>query len=90
MQARTGFNPKSIGTIIRNLIIVIMTVMTSQKKGKRHFAPSLLSYLAYVNVPRWYVLVAGRIDDACSARARPARKIGIIFKTEENINSSPS
>lgn len=33
-------------------------------------------------LPKWYVLVAGKTNDACSARARPALKMGIICITK--------
>lgn len=34
----------------------------------------------YNSLPRWYVFVAGKIDEAWSARARPALSIGTIYK----------
>ena len=48
-------------------------------------------------LPRWYVLVAGKIDDAYSIRARPALRIGttcmarrINYQERERFNVKAS
>ena len=58
-----------------------MTIIEALNSILKH-----ISSMRQLVLPRWYVFDAGRIEDACSAKARPALNIGITCRIKRKNN----
>lgn len=55
---------------------------TKHNKVSKNTHPWNLATWMNLSLPRWYVFVAGKIEDACSASARPALRIGTTYRSK--------